>query len=157
MMKRHAAALAAVALVPACSFGQPVQMNESTDLPAARWQAALSSPSNLDGAVEMAGMAWMADGEDGNTTRVAVQIENAAPGGQHPWEVRQGRCGSERGAFGSRDAYEPLEIGGDGRATAEASVERALPRSGEYSVAVLASETNRQLVVACGNLAPPIG
>jgi hypothetical protein len=31
-----------------------------------------------------------------------------------------------------------------------------LPRDGEYSVEVLASPTNRELVVACANLAPPI-
>jgi hypothetical protein len=31
-----------------------------------------------------------------------------------------------------------------------------LPRDGSYSIEVLASPTNRDLVVACANLAPPI-
>lgn len=156
MNMRRAAALTAITLVPACSIGQAVQMGDSGALPSSRWQAAMSSPPSLDGAVEMAGMAWMANGEQANTTRIEIEIENAAPGGEHPWEVRQGRCGSDRGLFGSSGDYEPLEVGGDGRATASATVQQVLPSSGDYSVSVFAAPTNRDLVVACGNLAPPI-
>lgn len=153
---QRAAVLGVVIFLPSCSVGQAVRLNESGDLPASRWQASVTSPPNLEGAVEMVGTAWMADGENGNTTQVAIQIENAAPGGVHPWEIRVGRCGVDRGVFGSSEDYEHLEVGGDGEAAAEATVEQRLPRTGEYSVSILASPTNRELVVACGNLAPPI-
>ena len=155
-MNMKTAALAVAVVLPACSFGQAVQLNESGELPQTRWQGTLNSPPNLEGAVQMQGMAWMAASEDDNTTQVQVQVANATPGGVHPWEVRVGRCGTDRGVFGSGEDYEDLEVGSNGEATASAVVERALPRSGEYSVSVLASPNNRDLVVACGNLAPPI-
>lgn len=154
MNTRHAIPVLMITLLSACWGQQAVQLHGS-DAPTRRWTAAMTTPPDLSGAVEMEGSAWMAAAE-GDNTQVQVTIQNAAPGGTHPWQVQRGRCGADRGVFGSAADYDPLEVGGNGEASATAILEEPLPTSGEYSVAVMASPTNRDLVVACGNLAPPI-
>ena len=144
------------ALSAAC-FGSPaVEINQDPEIPAVRWQGVVQSPASLAGAVQIAGTAWMASGDDANETRVHVEIENAAPGGTHPWQVQRGRCGSAGSLFGSPADFEPIEVEDDGQGTADAEIDMVFPRNGDYSVEILASATNRQLVVACANLAPPV-
>jgi hypothetical protein len=155
-MKTKHIVLAAAGLTLACFGGPSVEIDETPEIPATRWQGAITSPPNLQGAVQMAGTAWMATGEENNETRVHVEIANAAPGGTHPWEVQRGRCGADGDLFGSPDDYEPIEIDDDGQATVTVELAESLPRDGDYSVEVLASTSNRELVVACANLAPPI-
>jgi hypothetical protein len=147
---------AAVGLSMACAGGPAVEINQNPDVPAERWQGAIASPPNLAGAVQMDGTAWMAAGDAANETHVQVEIENAAPGGTHPWVVQRGRCGSQGSLFGTPDDYEPIQVGDDGSAEVSTDVEMTLPMDGEYSVQVLASPTNMDLVVACANLAPPV-
>ena len=88
-------------------------------------------------------------------TEAYVSIENAAPGGQHPWHVHVGQCGQDRGIFGPADAYPILKVGGNGKADATAKVPVPMPRQGQYFINVHASATNMGTIVACGNLAPP--
>ena len=156
MKTKHIMLFAGALLSGACFGGRAVQIDENPDLPATRWQGSITSPPNLQGAVQMGGTAWMAPGEENNETRVHIEIANAAPGGTHPWEVQRGLCGADGDMFGSADDYEPIEIGNDGQASETAELDISLPRDGEYSVEVLASPTNRDLVVACANLAPPV-
>lgn len=145
-----------ITLATACGGSQAVRLNESGELPGTRWQGTVSSPPMLEGAVEMSGTAWMAEAEGDGTTQVQLSIRNAAPGGVHPWQVRRGQCGSDGGIFGDRTVYEPLEVDDEGRATASARVNEPLPESGQYSVVILASVRNQDLMVACANLAPPV-
>ena len=134
-----------------------VQMSASDAALNTRWHANLVSPSALAGVVQMSGSASMAPDATGEGTLVTVNLANAAPGGLHPWELRRGQCGTTRdgGSLGAMDAYEPLEVDSDGRATATATLETAMPQSGQYYVVVHASKANATTVVACGNLAPP--
>jgi hypothetical protein len=148
--------LAAAALSSACFGGPAVEIDQDPEIPATRWQGPVMTPPNLAGAVQINGTAWMAAGSNANETRVRVEIENAAPGGTHPWRVQRGRCGSTGIAFGNPSDLDPIEVDDDGRAAITANVPVALPRDGDYSIAILASPTNRDLVVACGNLAPPV-
>ena len=148
--------LAAAGLSMACAGGPAVEIDQDPDIPATRWQGPVTTPPNLAGAVQMDGTAWMAGGDATNETRVYLEIENAAPGGTHPWSVQRGRCGAGGSLFGTPDDYEPIEIDDDGSAAVSTEVEMGLPRDGEYSVQVLASPTNTDLVVACANLAPPV-
>jgi hypothetical protein len=155
--KQLTAFLAIVALAAACGGNQAVRLNESSDVRGTRWQGTVSTPPTLEGAVEIGGTAWMAEAEGSDsTTYVQVSIQNAAPGGVHPWHVHRGQCGSGWGVFGDSTAYEPLEVGDDGRASASAVVDEPLPESGEHSVTILASPRNPDLIVACANLAPPV-
>lgn len=154
------ALLAAAAFLTSCAAfgGDPaVQMRESENMPATRWQGTLSSPQSLSGAVEMTGTAWMGRDEDRGETLASVTIRNAAPSGRHPWAVHEGRCGADRGVYGSADDLELLEVDDDGRASSTGRIGAEMRDSGDYFVAVYASPTNRQLVVACANLAPPTG
>ena len=122
-----------------------------------RWRAALVTPAALAGAVQMKGSATMQpSGNDGQSTVFALSIDNATPGGVHPWQVHRGQCGTDdEGLVGSADAYRAIKIGDDGRGTSSASIPMATPSSGNYFVTVQASAANPETVVACGNLAPP--
>ena len=119
-----------------------------------RWNATLATPTQLAGAVQVQGTAWMAP--NGDHTRAYVSISNAAPGGVHPWHVHEGQCGSNGKIVGPATAYPPLKVGGDGTATAQAELPMPLPDSGAYYVNVHASADNMGTIIACGNLAPPI-
>jgi hypothetical protein len=145
-----------VSALSSCGGRQPVEINPSAQLVATRWNGTLSTPADLAGALQIRGQAWMgADAKNADRTRAFAEISNAAPGGVHPWHVHRGRCGQDQGIFGPADAYEPLEVDGDGRARANAELSVALPRTGSFFVNVHASRDNMKTIVACGNLAPP--
>lgn len=148
----------ALIVVSACSAfnhqSAPVAITNAGAIYNARWNATLATPATLRGAVEIRGSAWMAT--DSGHTLVSVSIANAAPGGVHPWEVHEGRCGNDGQILGTAAAYTPLKVGSDGTASIQANVDRALPASGDYSVAVHAAPDNMATVIACGNFAPPI-
>lgn len=154
------AGLAAGIVFAACaSLGGDPAVRIDPDAPdlTARWNADLVTPRRLAGAVGISGTAWMAPEPGADATEIFVEIENATPGGVHPWRIHRGRCGTNRGAVGSEDTYPTLEVGEEGRASAGASLDFAPDDDEAYYVAVYASPTNRDLIVACGNLAPPAG
>jgi hypothetical protein len=156
---RHsgAAALLALALAgAACGGRKGIEIDPDRELMGGRWNAILSTPNQLAGAVQVKGMGWMA-GEDENRTetRAHVAIENAVPGGEHPWHVHLGQCGSDRGIFGPPNAYQPLQVGGNGSAESDAELPVPVPVAGQYFVNVHASRNNMGTIIACGNLAPP--
>jgi hypothetical protein len=156
---RHsgAAALLALALAgAACGGRKDVEINPDRELVGSRWNAVLSTPNQLAGAVQVKGTGWIA-GEDENTTktRAHVAIENAVPGGEHPWHVHLGQCGSDRGIFGPPNTYEPLKVGGNGKAESDAELPVPAPVAGQYFINVHASRNNMGTIIACGNLALP--
>lgn len=120
-----------------------------------RWHASLASPADLAGAVQMEGTATMTPAASGGNTTVSLNIANASPGGVHPWAVHRGQCGADDGLFGPADAYQPVKIESDGRGSAVATIPLETPTTGMYFVSVRASAGNAEMVVACGNLAPP--
>ncbi|MFN2397333.1 MAG: CHRD domain-containing protein [Gemmatimonadaceae bacterium] len=120
-----------------------------------RWNATLSTPNELAGAVQVRGTAWMAKNPGGSGTRVDVSLNNAAPGGAHPWHVHRGQCGADQGVLQPADAYKPLNVDSEGRAGSTAILPISVPMSGEYFVNVHASPSNLGTIVACGNLAAP--
>jgi hypothetical protein len=156
MTARLIATVVSVLALVSCGGRQPVEINPNTQSVATGWNGTLSTPSQLAGALQIRGQAWMAsDEKNTDQTRAQVEIANAAPGGVHPWHVHRGQCGSDQGILGPADAYEPLEVDGEGRARASAELPMALPRSGSFFVNVHASSRNMGTIVACGNLAPP--
>jgi hypothetical protein len=157
-MKVHSAvslAIAAAAL-GACGGGQSVEINPNTQPVASRWNGVLTTPPELAGIVQVRGQGWMGpDEKNADRTRAEVQISNAVPGGQHPWHVHRGQCGTDQGILGPADAYEPLKVEGNGRAQSSATLPIPFPRTGQFFVNVHASSKNMRQIVACGNLAPP--
>lgn len=133
-----------------------VQIQEDQVPVSSRWNATLATPSQFSGALQIQGSAWMAPGS-GDQTLIDISITNAAPGGQHPWQVQMGACGSDHGTLGDAGDYRPLKIGGDGKASQQATVSQQMPTTGQYHVNVYASAANMSTIIACGNLAPPLG
>ncbi len=137
--------------------GRAVEINPQDAVVGTRWNASLATPSGLVGASQVRGTSWMGQRDgDATQTRASVSIENAVPGGRHPWHVHVGQCGSNGGILGPADAYQPLDIGGNGKAESAAELPLPLPSSGQYYVNVHASPNNMGTIIACGNLAPPI-
>jgi hypothetical protein len=148
--------LSAFALSSCGGGRQPVEINPSAQPVASRWNGTVSTPADLAGAIQIRGQAWMAaDEKNPDQTRAAASISNAAPGGEHPWHVHRGRCGSDQGIFGPADAYDPLRVESNGRASSATTLPVPLPRTGEFFVNVHASARNMRTILACGNLAPP--
>ena len=156
-MKACIAAIILSALsLASCGGRQPVEINPNSQSVAGRWNGTLSTPAQLAGALQISGQGWMgANEKNSDQTRAGADISNAAPGGLHPWHVHRGQCGSDQGIFGPADAYKPLKVDGDGRASATADLQIPLPRTGSFFVNVHASSKNMSTIVACGNLAPP--
>ena len=158
MQAQQYAAIAVALALTACNpfhHEQAVQIERGEVNATQRWNATLVTPSQLTGAVQVRGTAWMAPSSD-NDTRVHISISNAAPGGVHPWQLHRGKCGTDQGTVGSADAYKALRVDNDGKASAETIVDTALPTSGDFFVAVYASPDNLATTIACGNLAPPV-
>ena len=141
------------------SFGSggAVELGTAGAAAGSQWNATLSSPAAMAGVVQMTGTASMAPSPDSASTIISINLANASPGGVHPWEVRSGECGATTRAttFGSRDAYEVLEVNSDGRATSTLTIDSRIPTTGRYSAVVHASTANDRTIVACGNLAAP--
>jgi hypothetical protein len=139
-----------------CGGRQPVEISPDAQSISTRWNGTLSSPPELAGVTDIRGQAWMAaDVKDPNQTRAHIEISNAVPGGRHPWHIHRGQCGHDQGVLGPSDAYKPLKVESNGRASSTADVPLVLPKTGDYSVNVHASARNMSTIVACGNLAPP--
>ncbi len=148
--------LTAVALLAACG-GQRATELRTTEYPVgARWNARLATPAAMVGVAQVEGSGWMAPVADGEQTRAEITLENAIPGGRHPWHVHLGRCGDDRGILGPADRYGVLEVGGNGKAAQSVTLPVPFPRSGQYMVNVHASAENLGTIVACGNLSPPV-
>jgi hypothetical protein len=147
----------AVALVGCNPFyrSPAVEVSASDENLNTRWHGTLASPASLAGVVQMSGTATMVPGTDARTTRVSLDLVNAAPGGVHPWGLHRGQCDYDEGLVGQRSSYRNVMVDRDGRASTRADVELHTPTSGRYSVRVTASAANSDLVVACANLAPP--
>lgn len=152
-----AAALLVTALgVGACGGGRRVEIDPDRELVGSRWNAVLATSRQLVGALQVKGTGWMAGVEDDTLKTLAyASVENAVPGGLHPWHIHVGQCGNDRGILGPADAYEPLEVDKSGRAESTAELPIRTPTAGQYFVNVHASRNNMGTIIACGNLAPP--
>lgn len=136
--------------------GRAVEINPQDAVVGTRWNATIATPAGLVGASQVRGVGWMGQRDgDPDRTRASVSVENAVPGGRHPWHIHVGQCGSNGGILGPPDAYRPLDVGGNGRAESTAELSLPLPASGQYYVNVHASPNNMGTIIACGNLAPP--
>ena len=157
MRQSEATILVGLALAAAaCGGSKGVEIDPNRELVGSRWNAILSTPTQLAGAVQLKGSGWMAADQDDTTkTRAFASIQNAVPGGEHPWHVHLGQCGNDRGILGPAEAYGPLRVGSNGAAQEMAVLSLPVPVAGQYFVNVHASRNNMKTIIACGNLAPP--
>jgi hypothetical protein len=153
----HWGAVALLALVAtACGGRRGVSIDPDREMVGSRWNAVLATSKQLAGAVQVRGSGWMAGKPSDTTkTRAFASVQNAVPGGEHPWHVHVGQCGNDRGVLGPAEAYEPLRVGGNGEAESTAELPLSVPIAGQYFINVHASRNNMGTIIACGNLAPP--
>ncbi|HEX2189993.1 MAG TPA: hypothetical protein VHG51_13895 [Longimicrobiaceae bacterium] len=85
-------------------------------------------------------------------TVVTITVSGAPAGGTHPWHVHEGTCGSGGSLVGPPSAYPPLQVAGNGAASAEAHLMLRLNEARRYHVNVHASPTEMGNIVACGEL-----
>lgn len=152
-MRRLALVPGLLLMVTACS--RAPRINQAEIAVGDRWNAVLSTPAALVGAVRVTGTGWLGADQDPSMSRAGITITGAFAGAEHPWHVHVGRCGSNGEIVGDVSAYRTLKVGGSGRAESTALVALPFPRSGEYYINVHASPANLATVIACGNLAPP--
>jgi hypothetical protein len=156
-MRSATVVLGGALLLAACGGRRAVEIDPEEQLVGTRWNATLATPAQLAGATQVRGTGWWgAERGEPTRSRARVEITNAVPGGDHPWHVHQGQCGTNGPVVGPGTAYRSLEVDDDGKATATADLPLPLPTSGQYSINVHASANNMGTIIACGNLAPPI-
>ena len=158
MKATTAASLIALVLAgSSCGGRRAVEIDPNSAPVQNRWNGRIANPPELTGVSAIRGFGWMGPQEkNADRTDAHVDISNAVPGGKHPWHVHRGRCGADQGIFGPADAYKPLEVKNDGRASSEAELPVATPKTGQFFINVHASSQNMSTIVACGNLAPPV-
>jgi hypothetical protein len=156
MKAQTAVSLLSAVLLASCGGGHSTEINSTAQPVASRWNGVLTTPPELAGIVQVQGSGWMGqDPKDVGRIQAHIEIANAVPGGQHPWHVHRGQCGSDQGILGPPDAYEPLKVQGNGKATSTVTLPIPFPKTGSYFLNVHASAKNMRSIVACGNLAPP--
>lgn len=132
-----------------------VQMHADGATMASQWNGALAPPEGQGGATPITGAVAATPGLDGTSTYVHVSLASAAPGGVHPWQLREGPCGGSGGMVGTASAYGVLTVNDEGRAAASATVPRRFSPGGRFHVRVGASVASPETTVACGDLTPP--
>ena len=156
-MRAPTVMLGGTVLLAACGGHRAVEINPQEQAGGSRWNATLATPAALSGAMNLRGRGmWGSEEGNASRSRAQVDIANAVPGGDHPWHVHQGQCGSNGPIVGPATSYRSLEVNGDGKATATADLPVAMPTSGQYYINVHASANNMATIIACGNLAPPM-
>lgn len=137
------AAASAVALGACASSGEPDVMI-TRSIADSRGELSEVDDSGVVGAAA-ARTGW-------GQTGVSVAIAGAEDGAQHPWHVHSGTCGSGGPIVGSATAYPVLSVGGNGRATAQATLALELMPAESYYVNIHQSPTDLGTIVACGAL-----
>lgn len=147
--------LVALLVLPACARRTAAVISTPDNVAASRWNATLSTPSAMQGVVQVQGRAWITSVDEGRRTRVDVEVSNLSTGGKHPWVLRTGQCGIAGAELLRAHGDNALKIGRDGRAQRDQTLDRSFQTSGDYALEVLASSDNDSTVLACGNFAPP--
>lgn len=91
-------------------------------------------------------------GKAPNTSTAEVSMRADVPASVRGWEIRRGTCDRPGPIFGTADVYPALRADRGGKAVGKATIAVAVPDTGDYHVVVTASPTDRQRVLACGNL-----
>lgn len=113
-----------------------------------RWSATLEPKADS----KISGKATVeAVGTD--SSRASIQISGGKAGSEYPWHIHNGACGAGApGAIvGNPTAYPVLTAGPDGNASASVVLPGAPMTSGDYSVTVHRSKTDKT-PASCGTL-----
>jgi hypothetical protein len=102
-MRAPTVVLGGTLLLAACGGHRAVEIDPHQQAAGARWNATLATPAQLAGAMNLQGRGFWGS-EEGNPSRSRAQVDiaNAVPGGNHPWHVHVGQCGSNGPIIGPK-------------------------------------------------------
>lgn len=122
----------------------------SSDLPTGGTEEMIATlvpvNSRLSGTVQL---------RPGNTpgeSRASISIQHANVGAEHPWQIREGRCGDDGAEVGPAVAYRWLTARSDGTADLNVTIPVGIDISKPRSVVVYLAQSSRDRIIACGNL-----
>ena len=84
--------------------------------------------------------------------RAEIDLRGGGYQNQFPWIVRRGQCGERGEDIGTPVNYRLIETKGDGMARLTTTVRVVIPEGQTHHVDILASPTQRDVVVSCGVL-----
>lgn len=106
----------------------------------------------IQGQASWTGISGRSTGRESNgTLSVNVSLTGLPANGTHPWHVHEGKCGDNGPIVGPPTAYPALRPGGDGHATAAASIGVDLNEARDYYVNVHLSPSQLGTIIACGD------
>lgn len=85
-------------------------------------------------------------------TSLAISMIGGDPGGEHPWHIHSGACGSGGGIVGDAAEYPTLRPNQAGAASVETRVRSHLRQGEEYHVNVHRSPQAMGQIIGCGNM-----
>ena len=89
-------------------------------------------------------------------TQLTITIENAQPGANFTWVVREGKCGEAGMVVGVASSYMALAVDSQGKAGTTTEIAARLDEAKDYVVELYAASidpaTGRPAVAACGDL-----
>ena len=153
--------LFALALAAACASGSSSSSTATTASPTpagapttARRQymatlgATGTTSSKLSGTITIVPL-------DAMTYSVSMDIRNGPKSSQVPWAIRPGPCGdmTPNSEIGGRGPYSAISTQADGSAHVNTRVRVEIP-DGALHVDVMQSNSQRDVVLSCGQLAP---
>ncbi|MFN2383728.1 MAG: hypothetical protein ABR559_05625 [Gemmatimonadota bacterium] len=147
-MMRQTLALGALAMIlglAACSARGEVNTSGAGTMQS--WTANVAA-SGTDGHSGFATASTDGSGE----TRANVTLTGGSEGGNHPWHIHSGTCGSDGAIVGDPAAYPALRPDPSGNASATATLDVALDPQASYHVNLHQSPTALGTIVGCGEL-----
>jgi hypothetical protein len=153
MRKLIAATLFSAACTPAAPTREPAPA-VATDAPTTRASGTLVAtlvPTNAAGN-RISGRIRLVPTARVGQYRAEIDIRGGSYQNKFPWAIRTGQCGEGGQELGNPTDFRLIETAGDGMARFNTPLRLHIPEGQTHHVAVLASPTNRSLVVSCGVL-----
>ena len=116
-----------------------------------RTLVATLNPTNASGN-RISGSVRLSPTDRPGELRAEIDLRGGGYQNQFPWIVRRGQCGERGEDIGTPVNYRMIETKGDGMGRLNAVVRVTIPEGQTYRVDILASPTQRDLIVSCGVL-----
>jgi superoxide dismutase, Cu-Zn family len=145
-MDRKVGSILAVAAILVAACNGAVDTTPPTQF---EWQTALVGGAGWEHLSGESSVEWT-EGLVGfhATARIAGDEEGAV----RPWHIHFGTCGTGGGIVGADGDYPRLAVGADGTAQVSIQVAQPLSTATSYHVNVHQSESQMEVIIACGDL-----
>jgi hypothetical protein len=117
-------------------------------------QAAVTGRPGWENLAGVAGVTWIGGSVQFN---VGINLNGDEPLAIRTWHVHRGTCANPAEIMGDDPDYPRLLMDPDGSATQYATVPAQLNSAFSYYIDVHRSDTDQNILIACGNLVPFTG